>query len=154
SPLESCARVVFDAFRLPPPELQAEVTGGRQINPDGAVVADEYHEYHGYKVDFIWRGYMTVAETDGLLKYDSGQRAIDERKRDRLIREAGYKLVHITWAELFKYPERVIQRILDAFAATSAYSLLRSGAGPGLGGPRRAEARVTPASGFRYVALP
>jgi len=115
SPLESCARVLFDAFRLPAPELQAAVPGGQQANHDGAVAA---HEYHEYKVDFMWQEYMTVAETDGLMRYDSGQRAIDERKRERLLRETGYKLVHVTWAELFKYPERVIQRILDAFAAT------------------------------------
>lgn len=100
SPLGSCARVVFDAFRLPAPELQAEVTGGLQ------------------EVDFMWRQYKTVADTDGLVRYDAVQSAIDGRKRDRLIREAGYKLVHITWAELFKYPEQIIQRVLDAFAAT------------------------------------
>jgi hypothetical protein len=114
SPLESSARVVFDAFRLPAPELRAEVTGGPWVNSDGTVA----HEYHECKVDFMWQEYMTVAEIDGLMKHDSGQRAIDERKRDRLIREAGYKLVHITWAELLKYPEQIIQRVLDAFAAT------------------------------------
>lgn len=100
SPLESSARVVFDAFRLPAPELRAEVTGGLR------------------EVDFLWRQYKTVADINGPLKNDSVQSAIDERKRDRLIREAGYKLVHITWAELLKYPEQIIQRVLDAFAAT------------------------------------
>ena len=114
SPLESCARVVFDAFRLPAPELQAEVSGGPRANSGGTVA----HEHDEYNVDFMWQEYMTVAETDGLMMCDSGQRAIDERKRDRLIREAGYKLVHITRAELLKYPEQIIQRVLDAFAAT------------------------------------
>lgn len=105
SPLESSARVIFDAFRLPAPELQAEVTGALP------------------EVDFMWRQYKTVADTDGLvlrgaIEGDAVQSAIDGRRRERLIREAGYKLVHITWAELLKYPEQIIQRVLDAFAAT------------------------------------
>jgi hypothetical protein len=118
SPLESCARVAFDAFGLPPPELQAEIIGGTAFLPDGRVRISEYHEY---KVDFLWKQYKTAAETDGLMKYGNPQAAIDELKRDRLIREAGYKLVHITWQELLEHPERVIERILTAFQATSAY---------------------------------
>lgn len=120
SPLESCARVIFDVFRLPRPELQAEIFGGMRVRPDGMVEIPEFHEY---KADFLWRKYKTVAETDGLMKYDSGQKAIDERTRDRLIREAGYKLVHITWRELLKNPQRVIERILEAFEATSPYAV-------------------------------
>lgn len=118
SPLESCARVTFDAFRLPPPELQAEIIGGTMFLPDGRVRISEYHEY---KVDFLWRQYKTAAETDGMLKYGTGKDALDQLKRDRLIREAGYKLVHITWRELFEHPERVIERILMAFEATSSH---------------------------------
>jgi very-short-patch-repair endonuclease len=118
SPLESCARVIFDAFRLPPPELQAEIVGGLVFRADGYVRIDEYHEY---RVDFLWRKYKTVAETDGTGKYyASGRTAIDELKRDRLIREQGYRIVHITGDELFTRPERIIERI-EAFSATSAY---------------------------------
>jgi hypothetical protein len=119
SPLESCARVIFDAYRLPPPELQAEIIGGVIVRPDGFVRVDEYHEY---RVDFLWREYKTVAEADGKGKYYAGGRAaIDELKRDRLIREQGYQVVHITWDELFKRPERIVDRIQAAFRATSAY---------------------------------
>jgi very-short-patch-repair endonuclease len=119
SPLESCARVVFDAFGLPPPELQAKIVSGVRVDAQGkVVVVDEFHEY---EVDFLWRDRKTVAETDGLMKYDSGQVAIRQLQRDRLIREAGYQVVHITWKELFERPERVIERILTAFGATSPY---------------------------------
>jgi hypothetical protein len=118
SPLESCARVVFDAYGLPPPELQAAVPVGLRVDADGTVTADDYHDF---RVDFLWRDTKTVAETDGLMKYSSGREAIRERRRDRLLREAGYKVVHITWAELFSNPQRIIDRIRHAFEAHSPY---------------------------------
>ena len=118
SPLESCARVIFEAFGLPPPELQAKIFGGVRADDTGGLVVEELHEY---RVDFLWRAFATVAETDGLMKYSSGEAAIRERKRDRLIREAGYKVVHITWAELLGRPERIIRRLTEAFRSPSAY---------------------------------
>lgn len=65
---------------------------------------------------------MTVAETDGKGKFtEAGRTALDELKRDRLIREQGYKIVHITSAELDQHPGRIVDRIRTAFTATSAY---------------------------------
>ena len=40
--------------------------------------------------------------------------------RDIRLRDAGYKVVHFTWSELFGTPERVIARIRAAFAAPSS----------------------------------
>ena len=105
SPLESCARLVFHERCLPPPELQAHIFGR-----SGTLIA---------RVDFMWPEYRVIAEADGLLKYDSGQTAIKELARDRLLREAGYEVVHFTWKELFTEPERVIARIREAFARQS-----------------------------------
>jgi Protein of unknown function (DUF559) len=105
SPLESCARVVFHERGLPPPELQAHIFGR-----NGTLIA---------RVDFMWQKYRVIAEADGLLKYDSGQTAIKELARDRLLREAGYEVVHFTWKELFTEPERVIARIREAFTRQS-----------------------------------
>lgn len=102
SVLESCARVVFRDQGLPPPELQVHITGR-----DRTMIA---------RVDFLWRKYGVVAEADGLLKYDSGERAIAERKRDRLLQEAGFDVIHFTWQELFADPGRVATRIREAFA--------------------------------------
>jgi hypothetical protein len=102
SVFESCARVVFHEHGLPPPELQVLLSGA-----DGGVVA---------WVDFFWPRYRVVGETDGLLKYTDSRSAITELKRDRLLREAGFEVVHLTWQELFGQPERVIARIRAAFA--------------------------------------
>jgi very-short-patch-repair endonuclease len=57
-----------------------------------------------------------VAEADGLLKYQSGTEAIKELKRDRLLREQDLDVIHFTWVELFREPDRVVGRILAAFA--------------------------------------
>lgn len=101
SVLESCARVFFHEQGLPPPELQVHITGR-----DRTMIA---------RVDFFWRRYGVVAEADGLLKYDSGDKAIAERRRDRLLQEAGLEVVHFTWRELFSDPARVAGRIRHAF---------------------------------------
>ena len=101
SVLESCARVVFREGGLPPPELQIAIFG-----QGGGPIA---------RVDFLWREYGVVAEADGLLKYQSGADAIVELKRDRLLRERGLEVIHFTWEELFREPERVVGRILATF---------------------------------------
>ena len=111
SVLESCARVLFRDHGLPPPELQVHITGR-----DRTMIA---------RVDFFWRRYRVIAETDGLLKYDSGDRAIAERRRDRLLLEAGFEVVHVTWQELFSDPARVAGRIREAFRRAALLGLVR-----------------------------
>jgi Protein of unknown function (DUF559) len=102
SPLESAARVVFDQFGLERPELQATIHG-----PDFA-----------FRVDFRWRGQKVIAEADGLVKYNDRKDLLAERERDHLLREAGYKVVHFTWRELFQTPEAVTARIRRYLAVT------------------------------------
>ena len=50
-----------------------------------------------------------------MLKYQDGAAASAELKRDRLLRDQGLEVVHLTWAELFGQPERVVNRIREAF---------------------------------------
>ena len=98
SVLESCARVVFDEQGLKPPELQEWIPGT------------------GYRADFLWPRDKVIAETDGLAKYeeDPKKKIADQIKRDRILRNLGYEVVHFTWAELFNQPGRVVKDILDA----------------------------------------
>jgi Protein of unknown function (DUF559) len=107
SALESCARVIFAQAGLPPPVLQAAIAGR-----DGEFVA---------RVDFYWPEYRTVAEADGMAKYGDPSRARREIKRDISLREAGNKVVHFTWDELFSHQERVITRVRTAFRASTPY---------------------------------
>jgi hypothetical protein len=105
SPLESCARVVFDRAGLEPPELQVSIRG------EGFV----------FRGDFYWARHRTIGEADGMAKYADPARARDQIRRDRLLRDEGYKLVHFTWRELFDTPELVITRIRSAFASPSPF---------------------------------
>jgi predicted transcriptional regulator of viral defense system len=105
SVLESAARVVFDEFGLDLPELQVTI----------------HLSAHAFLVDFFWRAHRVIVEADGLAKYTADKDLIAQFQRDRLLRDAGYKVVHFTWRELFKTPELVIARIRQAFVSRSAY---------------------------------
>lgn len=107
SVLESCARVVFAEAGLPAPVLQAAIA-----TSDGIFIG---------RVDFCWPAYQVIAEADGMAKYEDPMRAREQIMRDIRLRDAGYKVVHFTWRELFGTRERVIARIHAAFAAPTSY---------------------------------
>lgn len=105
SVLESCARVTFDRYGLEPPEIQVT------IRRPGLV----------FRVDFCWQEYKTIVEADGLAKYTNREDMLAQFRRDRLLRDAGYKVVHFTWRELFDTPEAVISRVRKALADPTPY---------------------------------
>jgi very-short-patch-repair endonuclease len=105
SPLESAARVVFDQSGLAAPELQATV-----FTPSDA-----------FRVDFLLRPHQVIAEADGLGKYSDRDDAVKQLERDRRLRDAGFRVVHFTWKELFGTPELVLSRIRAAIAAPTPY---------------------------------
>jgi hypothetical protein len=101
SPLESCARVVFHEHGLPPPVLQVPILGA-----DGRQAA---------RADFCWPEFGTIAETDGLDKYQKRGGFKEDHQRDSRIREVGWEVVHFLWDELFAAPADVVARIRFAF---------------------------------------
>jgi very-short-patch-repair endonuclease len=105
SVLESCARVMFAEHDLEAPEVQVTIRGPGYL----------------FRVDFCWEEQKTIAEADGLAKYSGGEDMLAQFRRDRLLRDAGYKVVHFTWRELFESPETVIDRIRKALAAPTSY---------------------------------
>lgn len=107
SVLESAARVTFARAGLPPPRLQMDIV-------------DDAYRLIG-RVDFLWEQHRTIVEADGMGKYEDPERAREQIRRDIRLREAGFKVVHFTWAELFGDPARVIARIRKAFEAPSPY---------------------------------
>jgi hypothetical protein len=104
---ESLARVVFAEAGLPAPEPQLAVYDGQSL------VA---------LADFGWLEFCTVVEIDGKVKYGAAgaeaepMRTLwDEKRREDRIREAGFEVVRLTWADLMR-PDVVRAKILAAFA--------------------------------------
>jgi predicted transcriptional regulator of viral defense system len=105
SVLESCARVAFAEAGLEPPELQVTILG-----PSWS-----------FRVDLCWPEHRVIAEADGLAKYGTRKDLVEQFKRDRLLRDAGYQVIHFTWHELMNTPEVVIGRIRVAIAAKTRF---------------------------------
>jgi Protein of unknown function (DUF559) len=105
SVLESCGRVILDERGIEAPVVQATIDG-----PGYRYVADLYYPRH-----------KTIVEFDGMVKYSVPKDLRDQFDRDRVLRDAGYKIVHVTWRELFQTPDVVIKRIRKAFAAPSPF---------------------------------
>lgn len=100
SPLESIARLAFRDCGLPQPELQVWLGGTAE--PIG-------------RVDFYWRDYWTIAEVDGAGKYANPERARAQLRRDSLLREDGFEVVHFTWQQIDRMPQQVAASIRAAF---------------------------------------
>ncbi|MEU8225110.1 type IV toxin-antitoxin system AbiEi family antitoxin domain-containing protein [Kribbella sp. NPDC048915] len=103
---ESRFRVLLHTYGMPSPVLQVVFT-----DADGFVA----------RVDFYFPECRTVAEFDGLVKYDSGAREtlIQEKLREDRLRDLGLQVIRIRWAEL-AHPERLIARLHAAFARAQA----------------------------------
>jgi predicted transcriptional regulator of viral defense system len=100
SPLESIARIAFRDCGLPPPDLQVWLGG--TVEPVG-------------RVDFYWKQYRTIAEVDGAIKYADPERARAQLRRDSLLRDDGFEVVHFTWQQITQTPEQVAVSIRKAF---------------------------------------
>jgi len=106
SALESIARVAFAEQGLPASRLQVWIAA-----TNGDVIG---------RVDFYWEQHKTIAEVDGAVKYnDDPSRARAQLRRDKGLREAGYEVVHFTWAEITTRPEEAAASIKAAFLAAA-----------------------------------
>jgi very-short-patch-repair endonuclease len=70
------------------------------------------------RVDFYWKQYRTIAEVDGAAKYRDDPKRVrvpEQLRRDQLLREDGYELVHFTWQQITETPQAVAASICRAF---------------------------------------
>lgn len=70
------------------------------------------------RVDFLV-GNRVVVEFDGAVKYDGieGRRALmAEKRREERLRDAGFRVVRLTWADL-QHPDRIVARVRAHLAA-------------------------------------
>lgn len=102
---ETRCRWVMHCVGLPSPALQVPVH-------------DAVGDLVGV-VDFLFRQHWTIVEFDGALKYDGRDDVVAEKRREDRLRELGFEVVRITWADL-AHPERVLAKIRAAFARAVA----------------------------------
>lgn len=104
---ETRARLAMRDVGLPAPELQVEI-----CDHSGVLVG---------RVDFLFPERNTVVEFDGRVKYDgtsggaSARILYEEKLREDELRELGYEVVRITWADLDN-PARIGALVRRAFA--------------------------------------
>ncbi|MER7250141.1 hypothetical protein [Kribbella sp. NPDC000426] len=107
SVLESLARRAFAAAGLPAPELQVQFFDGFGWMPE--------------RVDFYWPRFRTVAEADGLAKYEADTPAERRRRmrrshrRDQRLADRGVELVHFGWEDAVATSSDLSARLRAAF---------------------------------------
>ncbi len=70
----------------------------------------------GFEVDLVWREARLVAEFDGF-EFHSGRVAFErDRRRDAELQALGFRVIRVTWRQLERAPEGVIDRIRRALA--------------------------------------
>lgn len=107
SALESIARAVFAAAGLPAPVLQAQFWYGAG--------------WMAERVDFWWPLFRTVAEADGLAKYDGDSPEERRRRirrshlRDQRLSDRAVELVHFGWEDAIDSRSDLPARLRAAF---------------------------------------
>lgn len=105
SVLESCGRVILSEHGVETPQVQATLHGPG----------------FSYSVDLYWPRHRTIVEFDGLMKYKTAKDMRNQFQRDRVLRDAGYQVIHVTWHEIFRTPALVVKRIRTAFAGKTSF---------------------------------
>jgi Protein of unknown function (DUF559) len=98
SPLESLTRLLVVDAGLPTPQLQIWVRTA----------------YQRYRVDGLWPDRAVVFEADGLLKYAAQLDLHREKLRQEELERAGYRVVRVTWDDVWSHPTRTADRIAAA----------------------------------------
>ena len=98
SPLESLTRLLVVDAGLPAPRLQVWVCTA----------------HRRYRVDGLWPDRGVIFEADGLLKYATPSDLRQEKLRQEELERAGYRVVRVTWKDVWSYPTRTVDRIAAA----------------------------------------
>lgn len=100
---ESLGRARFEEGGLPRPELQVEVRDVERV----------------VRVDHRWAQFRTVAEADGLLKYDSPEVLREEKLREDWLRDRGEQVARYVWDEALRRPDVIVDRLRRAFTRST-----------------------------------
>jgi very-short-patch-repair endonuclease/predicted transcriptional regulator of viral defense system len=70
----------------------------------------------GCEVDFLWRSQRLIVEVDGRAYHSTNDRFENDRRRDRILVAAGYRVMRITWRQLVDEPMAVAVQVAQALA--------------------------------------
>ena len=99
TPLESISRLRLAKAGLPEPRLQYP------LYDRGGLI--------GY-ADMGWPELGVIGECDGLMKYQSGEVLIQEKRREDRIRALGFIVVRWTWDDIIRHSEEVAAQVWRA----------------------------------------
>ncbi len=77
---------------------------------------------HGFLVDFLWPDAKLVVEVDGYEFHNDRAAFERDRRRDQVLAAAGYRVIRVTWRQLWDEPIAVIARIAQALAVAKAHA--------------------------------
>ena len=89
------------AAGLPPPEVNAWIE-----------VLDQHLE-----ADFLWRDQRLIVETDGYAVHTTRRAFRRDRRRNRLLTQAGWRTLRFTWEDVVDEPNEVAASIRSLLAA-------------------------------------
>jgi predicted transcriptional regulator of viral defense system len=66
-----------------------------------------------YKIDFLWRAERLAVETDGWETHGTRRAFENDRRRDRLLRLAGWEVIRFTWRDVEREADEVIAMLTE-----------------------------------------
>ena len=69
--------------------------------------------------DFLWPDVMLVGECDGAVKYMDGRSIVEEKQREQVLRDLGYRIVRWLAREIMTRPGLVVARIERALLSAT-----------------------------------
>lgn len=72
------------------------------------------------RVDFVWREQRVIVETDGHRTHHTRQAFEEDRRRDQRLFAAGWIVMRVTWRQLTRNPDEVVNRLAQLLSRQQA----------------------------------
>jgi very-short-patch-repair endonuclease/predicted transcriptional regulator of viral defense system len=102
---------------------EAEARFGSLVRDAGLPEPVSNVEVGGVEVDFLWRDERLIVEVDGFAFHSTAERFEVDRRRDRALIAAGYRVIRVTWRQIRDEPMAVavhVSRALEGSADADA----------------------------------
>jgi very-short-patch-repair endonuclease len=97
-----------------PMESPLEVKLAQLLRKSGLPMPVAQFSVGRFRVDFAWPDVLLVCECDGFQWHCDRMQWKRDRRRIAAIEAAGYRVVHVTWDDVTKFPAQTVDRIAQA----------------------------------------